>query len=100
MNPTNKELQLRKNCLLYRYLLQALDKDVPEPIQECADADDYDFLVDCVDALSETLNALSDDTFHDLISKNNTPEAKELASWWHMHKVALQLRDDIRQTCL
>ena len=63
MNPSNKELRLRRNCQLYVYLLVSQGKEVPEEIQECADSYDYDFLVDCVAQLSGEIEGLDSDTF-------------------------------------
>lgn len=100
MNPSNKELRLRKNCQLYAYLLVAQGKEVPEEIQECADSYDYDFLVDCVSDLSDEIEGLESDTFERLVNNTESNDARELAYWWKMHQEANKLREEIAQTCL
>lgn len=100
LNPSNKELQLRKNCIVFKFLLEVLGREVPESIQECAEDEEYEYLVECVDELAATLSQLDEHVYKSLILDNNTPEARELASWWEMHQIALGLRQDIRQTCL
>ena len=55
MGNSNRELQLRKNCKLYAYVLISQDKEVPEYISDCADdvdLDGYDNLIDCVAELA------------------------------------------------
>jgi len=100
MNPTNKELRLRKNCQLYVYLLVSQGKEVAEEIQECADSYDYDFLVDCVAQLSDELEGLDSDTFEKIVNNTESNEARELAYWWKMHQEANKIGEEIVQTCL
>ena len=100
MNPSNKELQLRKNCQLYVYVLVTQGKEVPEEIQECADSYDYDFLVDCVTQLSDEIEGLDSHTFDSIVNNKESNEARELAYWWEMHQVANKLGDEIVKTCL
>ena len=100
MNPTNKELRLRKNCQLYVYLLVSQAKEVPEEIQECADSYDYDFLVDCVVQLSDELEGLDSDSFEKIVNNTESNDARELAYWWKMHQEANRVREEIVQTCL
>jgi len=100
MNPSNKEIQLRKNCQLYVYLLVSQGKEVPEEIQECADSYDYDYLVDCVAELSDELESLDSDTFEKIVNNTESNEARELAYWREMHQVATRLGDKIVKTCL
>jgi len=100
MNPTNKELRLRKNCQLYVYLLVSQGKEVPEEIQECADSYDYDFLVDCVAQLSDELEGLDSDTFEKIVNNTESNEARELAYWWKMHQEANRVGEKIVKTCL
>lgn len=100
MNPTNKELRLRKNCQLYVYVLVSQGKAVPEEIQECADSYYYDFLVDCVAQLSDEIEGLDSDAFDRIVNNKESNEARELAYWWEMHQVANRLGDEIVKTCL
>ncbi len=100
MNPTNKELRLRKNCQLYVYVLVSQGKEVPEEIQECANSYDYDFLVDCVTQLSDEIEGLDSDTFDRVVNNKESNEARELTYWWEMHQVANKLGDEIVKTCL
>lgn len=100
MNPSNKELRLRKNCQLYTYLLVLQGKEVPEEIQECANSYDFDFLVDCVTALSNELEGLDSDTFEKIVNNTESNRARELSYWWKMHQEANSIREEIVQTCL
>lgn len=100
MNPSNKELRLRRNCQLYVYLLVSQGKEVPEEIQECADSYDYDFLVDCVAQLSDEIEGLDSDTFDKIVNNKESNESRELAYWWEMHQMANKLGNEITKTCL
>ena len=100
MAPSNKEIQLRKNCQLYAYLLNAQGKEVPEVIQECADSDDYDYPVECAEELYEELKSLDDKAFEKIITNNQSIEARYLAHWFEMQQEADKLKKDIAQTCL
>ncbi|UPT78192.1 hypothetical protein MN086_03370 [Sulfurovum sp. XGS-02] len=100
MSPTNKELQLRKNCKLYVYLLVSQGKEVPEEVQECANSYDFDFLVDCVAQLSAEIEGLDSDAFEKIVNNKESDEARELAYWWEMHQMANSLGEKIVKTCL
>lgn len=100
MNPTNKEMQLRKTCELYVYVLVSQGKEVPDEIQECADSYDYDYLVDCVAELSAALEGLDSDTFDKIMNNTQVKEARDLTYWWEMQKEADRLSKALGQTCL
>jgi hypothetical protein len=100
MSPTNKEMQLRKNCQLYLYALVSQDKEIPEEILECAHSFDYEYLVECAVDLSEELKGLDSETFDRIVNNSESKEARELKQWWEMYQEADQLRKTIRQTCL
>jgi hypothetical protein len=100
MGPSNKEIQLRKNCQLYAYLLNAQGKEVPELIQECADSDDFDYPVECAEDLYEELKSLDNDTFDKIVNNTQSIEARYLAHWFEMQQEADRLKKDIVQTCL
>ncbi len=100
MNPTNKEMQLRKTCELYVYVLVSQGKEVPDEIQECADSYDYDYLVDCVAKLSEALEGLDSDTFDRIVHNTESKEARDLAYWWEMQQEADRLSQALIKTCL
>ena len=85
MNPSNREVQLRKTCQLYAYVLTSQGKEVPEEIQECADA--YDYSVDCVAKLSQALVNLDSDTFEKIVNNTESKEARDLANWWEMYQI-------------
>ena len=90
MSNANKEMQLRKTCRLYAYLLTAQGKEVPDAIEECRDCDgseDYDLLVDCVTDLSKELKSLDSDTFEKIVKNTDSNEAGELAHWWEMYQL-------------
>lgn len=100
MGPSNKEIQLRKNCQLYAYLLNAQGKEVPEVIQECADSEDFDYPVECAEELYEELKSLDSETFDKIINNSQSIEARYLAHWFEMQQEADRLKKDIVQTCL
>lgn len=97
MANSNREMQLKKNCRLFAYVLMQLGKEVPEAIQECRDCDgteEYDPLVDCVAQLSRTLKELDCDTFETIINNPHSQEARELALWWEMYQLYIPLESD------
>ena len=100
MSPTNKEMQLQKNCRLYMYVLVSQGKEVPELIEECAHTYDLDYPVDCIKELVSEIEGLDSEAFDRIVKKSDSREAKELAHWWEMHQEAVRLRKEIAQTCL
>lgn len=98
MTPTNKEMQLRKTCELYVYVLISQGKEVPYAILECACS--YDYPVDCVKELSDELKSLDTDTFDRLLKNTESKEARDLANWWDMHQEAERLSKALYKTCL
>ncbi|TNF43962.1 MAG: hypothetical protein EP216_02905 [Epsilonproteobacteria bacterium] len=100
MSPTNQEIQLRKTCELYAYLLKAQGKEIPEEIQDCADAYDYEYLVNCVTELSEALKTLDSDTYESIVNNTQSKKALELKHWWEMQQEADKLSKTLTQTCL
>ncbi|MDH5464755.1 MAG: hypothetical protein OEW60_03940 [Thiovulaceae bacterium] len=91
MNPSNKEVQLRKTCQLYAYVLTCLDKEVPPEVQECAQTNDFDYLIDCVSELSQTLKSFESETFERIVNNKESPEARELSQWWEMYQIYIPL---------
>ncbi len=92
MSPSNKELQLRKTCQLYVYVLVSQGKEVPEAVQECADSDDFDDLVDCVSQLSQELADLDSDSFEQIVNNTQSNEARQLAHWWEMYQAYIPVQ--------
>jgi len=90
MSLTNREVQLRKTCELYAYVLASQGKEVPEMIQECADS--YDYPVDCVKELSQALQDLDGETYEKIVNNTQSQEARDLAQWWEMYQVYIPLR--------
>lgn len=94
MANANKEMQLRKTCKLYAYVLTAQGKEVPERIIECRDSDgseEYDCIVDCVSDLSRALKELDSDAFAKIVNNTDSQEARELAHWWEMYQLYIPL---------
>lgn len=89
MTPSNKEMQLRKTCQLYVYLLLRIGKEVPDEVQECADS--YDYPIDCVSKLFQTVESLDSDTYEKIINNRQSKEARDLAYWWEMYQEADKL---------
>jgi len=87
MNLSNREIQLRRNCQLYVYVLNSLDKEIPEKLQECADSEEYDSLIDCVKELSEELKNFDSDTFERIVNNKQSIEAQQLSQWWEMYQI-------------
>jgi hypothetical protein len=94
MSHYNKEMQLRKTCKLYAYVLEAQGKEVPESILECRDSDgseEYDCLIDCVADLSQALKSFDSETFERIVKNTQVEEARELAHWWEMYQLYIPL---------
>lgn len=89
MNPSNKEMQLRKNCELYIYVLASLQREIPEEIVECAMS--YDYPVECVGKLSALIESLDEVSFKQIVSNSDSQEARDLANWWEMRQEADRL---------
>ena len=94
MNPTNREIQLRKTCQLYAYVLVSLGKVVPQEIQECADSHEYDCLIDCVAQLSQLLASMESETLEKMLNNSQAPLARDLAQWWEMYQIYIPINQD------
>ena len=90
MSATNKEIQQRKTCQLYVYVLTSLGREIPYEIHECAD--DYDYIIDCSAQLAQTLKELDSETFYNLLNDRESQMSLDLAGWWEMYKEADRLR--------
>lgn len=95
---TNKEIQLRKTCQLYAFVLEHLGHEVPEMIEECAQ--DFEYPVECAKELIALLEATDRKTLDIMMHSNATSLGRDLANWWQMQKEADELRKAITQTCL
>lgn len=96
MANANKEMQLRKNCKLYAYVLVSQGKEVPEAILECRDSDgseEYDCLIDCVADLSKALKDLDSDSFNKIVNNPDSQDARELSLWWDMYQLYIPLEN-------
>ena len=85
MSPNNREIQLRKTCQLYAYVLKSQGKEVPEEIQECAAS--FDYSLDCVEKLSQALVNLDSDSFEKIVNNTQSKEAHDLSNWWEMYQI-------------
>lgn len=85
MSPTNKEIQLRKNCQLYAYVLNELGKEIPEEIQECSES--FDYPVECATQLFQILQSLDSDTFNKIVKNKESQVACDLSNWWKMYQM-------------
>ena len=97
MGNENREMQQRKTCKLYAYVLAALGKEVPTRIEECRDSDgteDYNLLVDCVKELSQELIGLDADTFEKVVKSTDSVEARELSQWWEMYQIYIPVNPE------
>lgn len=94
MSNANREMQQRKTCKLYAYVLESQGKEVPARIQECSDSDgseDYDCLVDCVAELSEAIKGFDSETFDKIVNNSESSDARELSHWWEMYQIYIPL---------
>lgn len=98
MGPTNKEMQLCKNCQLYAYVLSSQGKEVPEIIEDCIES--FDYVVNCVAELSAELESLDSETFERVVNNKELLESRELAYWWEMQQEANRLHDSLGSTCI
>jgi len=98
MNPSNKEMQLRKTCELYVYVLTSLAQEVPDAVQECADS--YDYPLECAAELAKVLKELDSESFERIVNDPDSIEARHLSYWWQMQEEAEKLRKELTQTCL
>lgn len=89
MSPSNKEMQLCKNCQLYAYLLTSQGKEVPEEIQDCANS--YEYVLNCVSELLAELKSLKSEVFDEIVNNKERLESRELAYWWEMQLEADRL---------
>ena len=85
MSPNNREIQLRKTCQLYAYVLKSQGKEVPETIQECAAS--FDYSVDCVEKLSQALVNLDSDSYKKIVNNPDSKQAQDLSNWWEMYQI-------------
>jgi len=89
MSPSNKEMQLCKNCQLYAYVLRAQGKEVPEEIQDCIDS--YDYVLNCVKELYAEIESLDSESFEKIVNNQELLQSRELAYWWEMQQEADRL---------
>jgi len=89
MSLSNREVQQRKTCQLYAYVLTAQDKEVPEHIEECADS--FEYPIECMAELSKELKGLDSDTFEKIVNNSESQEAHDLKNWWEMYQTYMPL---------
>lgn len=82
MNPSNREIQQRKTCQIFAYVLHSLGKEVPYHIDECADS--YEYPVNCVEELSQELQGLDTQTLNKIMNNPHIQESSDLKHWWEM----------------
>lgn len=93
MNPSNKEMQLRKNCELYAYVLTAQGKEIPEVIQD--GLDDYEYIINCSEDLYKEVENLDTDTFQTIVNNKEVQGSRELSYWWKMYKEYNQIQIEL-----
>lgn len=94
----NQQMQQRKNCELYAYVLAELDQDIPDHILECAMSDEYP--VDCVADLAKALEDMSADDFERIVHDTESQMARDLSKWWTMYLESDRLRQELVTTCI
>jgi len=87
---TNREIQLQKTCELYTYVLTELNQEVPYAIEECASS--YEYPVDCMNELVQTLRSLDKAKFDALLNKENSAQAYHLTQWWQMYETYIPIQ--------
>ena len=93
MSLSNREIQQRKNCQLYRYVLQIQNKEIPFHIEECADYNEYNCLLDCSKELIQEIKNFDDATHERIINNQESEDAKDLSQWWEMYKLYIPIND-------
>ena len=91
MSSSNREVQLRKTCQLYTYVLTSQGKEIPEYLQECLDPDGYP--IDCVKELYKELKDLDSETFEQIVHDSQSPQAQDLARWWEMYQIYIPIEN-------
>lgn len=86
----NRDMQQRKTCQLYVYLLTVLGKEVPYTVEECANS--YEDLIDCSMELAKELEALKSEEYERLITAEDSTIGNDLALWWEMYQEMDSLR--------
>lgn len=95
--PSNKELQLRKNCQLYAYILQYIEAEIPDHILECLMDEEYEYLVECSQDLAKLIESLNEDQFNELMH-GECESSRELKHWWDMNQQANKMIQEIEKT--
>ncbi|QSZ41753.1 hypothetical protein GJV85_06400 [Sulfurimonas aquatica] len=90
MSNSNREIQLRKTCQLYAYVLESLGEEVPYHIEECADS--YEYPVECTKELADILKNFDSDMFENIVNKDSDV-ARDLAQWWEMYQIYVPLEN-------
>ena len=98
MNPSNKEMQLCRNCQLYAYVLESQGKEIPEEIQDCIDS--YDYVINCASELAKEIKGLDSDAFERIVKNPQLQKARELDYWWEMQQEADRLHGTLGITCI
>lgn len=90
MSNSNREIQQRKTCQLYAYVLELSGKEVPFHIEECAGS--YEYPVECTKELAEMLKSFDSDAFEKIVNKDSDI-ARDLAQWWEMYQIYIPLEN-------
>jgi hypothetical protein len=90
MSLTNREVQLRKTCELYAYVLISQGKEIPDDVLECASS--YDYPIECATELANELKSLDDETFEKILNDTDSAEARDLARWWEMYQTYIPVQ--------
>lgn len=90
LEPTHREKQSIRTAILLKYVLEKLEKPVPEYVVS-ASVDVYGNLQklnDMVVTLCAELSALDEETRDKLVYNAKDKTSRDLADWWEIHQKA------------
>lgn len=86
LNPTRREVELRRTAALYAYALRQLSQPVPEAVTDAALS--IYCSVDFVPDLCALLTSLSKKDLKRVVYNAQDKTARDLADWWEEHQAA------------
>jgi hypothetical protein len=95
LEPTSRELELKRTAVLYRYALIKLSRPIPEALDTAASSvyggGDY------TAELCALIQALDHQGRERLVYNGHDGRSRELADWWEAHRKADSKRADLAE---
>lgn len=95
MNPTHAEINSQKTCQNLVYLLEKLNKPIPDWVTKAAQ-NSYgvvDRLNESVTLLCSVVKGLNEEQAAEFIYDGRDKRARQLADWWEEHEIADAARE-------